>query len=111
MILSPPTIQELYWWIHNISYVKGKAIGLLDSSFIITRITSKQGGGAVTNSSVVSGRWLSEESQLHINVLELKAVYFVYLSIVSDVRHQHIQFQVDKTVVAYLNHMSFGHGP
>lgn len=46
-----------------------------------------------------SDGWSSEEMQVHINFIELKAVHFLRMW-VADVYGQNIQIQVNKTAVA-----------
>lgn len=53
------------------------------------------------NQCRVSGRWSTEEMQLHINFLELKAFHFVLMTVADQIYDQNIQIQVDnKTAVA-----------
>jgi hypothetical protein len=53
---------------------------------------------------VIHGRWLEEDNQLHINVLELKAVWFALLMF-KDLKDQLVLIRTDNmTSVAYINH-------
>ena len=43
------------------------------------------------------------EDEFHINVLELKAVYFALLSLCRDEQYSHVKFLIDNTTaVAYI---------
>lgn len=49
------------------------------------------------------GPWLEGEDEFHINVLELKAVYFALLSLCRDEQYSHVKFLIDNTTaVAYI---------
>lgn len=61
-------------------------------------------GGGVMNNQERSGRWTQEETFLHINVLELRAVQFALLTLVRDLRNQNIHLKIDnESAVAYIN--------
>lgn len=51
----------------------------------------RMGGGREMNQCRVSGRWSTEEMQLHINFLELKAVHFVLMTVADQIYGQNIQ--------------------
>lgn len=56
--------------------------------------------------STTGGRWSSDESCLHINELELQAVYFALKSLYTDVSSSHIRIMSDNTTtVCYINNM------
>ena len=59
------------------------------------------------NSISTGGRWLERESEMHINYLELKAVFAGLQAFVNEMRDVYIRVQLDNTTaVAYIN--SFG---
>jgi len=65
---------EILWWKHNI-LKSFKNIHLPEVDIILHTDPSKAGWG-ITNSDISSGgRWSLVEQELHINVLELKALY------------------------------------
>lgn len=82
--------------------LNGKPIHFQDPTIIITTDASKKKRmGGKMNQCRVSGRWSTEEMQLHINFLELKAVHFVLMTVADQIYGQNIQIQVDnKTAVA-----------
>lgn len=110
MTISSESIMELKWWIQNLETHNGKPVQFQDPTIVITTDASKKGWGGEMNQHRVSGRWSSEETQFHINFLELKAVQFLLMTLANQVYGQNIQIQVDnKTAVAYLNHMGGTH--
>jgi hypothetical protein len=74
MKFSQLAIEELNWWMKNVEDCNGKPIQIQDPSVILTTDASKRGWGAVLNGITTSGLWSAQEV-LHINILELQAVY------------------------------------
>jgi len=110
MKLSQLAIEELNWWMKNVEDCNGKPIQIQDPSVILTTDASKRGWGAVLNGITTSGLWSAQEVHLHINILELQAVYFALLALGHSIHNQHIQVQIDnKSAVAYINHMGGTH--
>ena len=106
MKFSQLAIEELNWWMKNVEDCDGKPIQIQDPSVILTTDASKRGWGAVLNGITTSGLWSAQEVHLHINILELQAVYFALHSI----HNQHIHVQIgNKSAVAYINHMGGTH--
>ena len=65
---------------------------------------SQKGWGAHLNEIVLSGLWSNKEAQLHINVLELKAVLLALKGLQEHLQGQTVLICSDNsTVVAYLN--------
>lgn len=51
------------------------------------------------------GRWTTDEMNLHINCLELKAAFFSLQAFCSEMSNKHIKIEMDNTTaVAYVNH-------
>ena len=72
---------------------------LFDAKFF-----SQKGWGAHLNEIVLSGLWSNKEAQLHINVLELKAVLLALKGFQEHLQGQTVLICSDNsTVVAYLN--------
>jgi len=62
--------------------------------------------GAVYNGASTGGQWTDEESLLHINLLELKAIYFALCSFLNKSQNEHIRIKTDNTTcVAYINNL------
>ena len=65
---------------------------------------SNQGWGAHLENMTVSGNWADQEKSLHINVLELKAVFLALKSFQNKILNKRILIATDNaTVVSYLN--------
>ena len=75
MELCPRSINDLNWWVGNIS-LASKSIVKSHPSYIIKSDASTLGWGAVLDSLAIGGRWTVSESSSHINYLELLAAFF-----------------------------------
>ena len=74
MKISYESSQDLKWWEDNIDtachYISNRS-----PNFQIETDASEMGWGARRGNKSAGGRWSFEESEYHINVLELKAVH------------------------------------
>ena len=71
---------------------------------MITTDASMLGWGAVVNGTSCGGQWTTEESESHINVLELKAMEFGVKSFFKSSRNEHIRIRSDNmTAIQYIN--------
>jgi len=103
MCISPNAKAELQWWIKNAS-TTFRPIHIPPHTCFITTDASKFGWGAVFNGRSTGGRWSADESQRHINELELLAINFGLKSFLNDVLNEHIRIRTDNsTAVAYIN--------
>lgn len=103
--LSQEGEEDLRWWLTN-APVGLRAIRAEGPSITITTDASKLGWGAVVNDSKTGGRWSLEESELHINVLELMAIELGLATFFAASRGSFIRVVTDNTTaVAYVNHM------
>ena len=75
VLLDPQAREELQWWITNIKRVNGSPIHPPATEMVITSDASKMGWGATFGNLSTNGRWSKQKSDLHINVLELKATF------------------------------------
>ena len=73
MCLSKGSRTELLWWTQNITQLCRSLI-TTKLDLILTTDASLLGWGAVSNVKETGGHWHLEEKNLHINVLEMKAV-------------------------------------
>ena len=109
--LSLEASKDLRWWISSLGYHNGRPIYTQEPSLVLESDASKKRWGAHCRESGMStgGPWTREESQAHINWLELKAAH---LAIQSFVKHPncHIQMFLDSQVaIAYINQMGGTH--
>lgn len=71
VMLSDQAIKEVNWWVNQVEVWNRKALINPNPAVIIQSDTNKKGWGAVCERVRIEGFWLQEESQNHINVLEL----------------------------------------
>ena len=105
MQLSSHSLEELDWWIHNVSQSK-RDIVHPNPSILLQSDASKLGWGAVCMDESIGGGWTPAEATAHINILQLQAAFFALKSFAREVSNTHIQLQMNNTTaVAYLNNM------
>jgi hypothetical protein len=98
--------EDLEWWVNNIE-TEEKTITNPKPSMVIETDASNKGWGACVKGKrelTTGGHWSVEESQEHINYLELLAVWFGIKCFAKGKRGTHIKILSDNTTtVAYLN--------
>lgn len=105
MSLSDRAIEDITWWHDNVQYscntiLKG------NPSYTVTSDACKTGWGATLGSVRTGGLFSFEESNYHINILELKAVLFSLKALCSDMQTVHIKVLSDNsTTVHTINNM------
>ena len=110
--LSHDAIREVQWWFDNImdSFANTKSGPKID--YVIHTDASQEGWGASDGSlSDINGRWSMGEQNMHINVLELKAIKLAiqsYLPLQHNVRHIRIKSD-NTTAIAYINKKGGSH--
>ena len=98
--VAPP---QLRWWLEESNVLPGQPLHPLKHALQIFTDTSKEGWGAHLNERTARGTWSLPESKLHINHLELKAV-FLALKEFQDLSINLVLVATDNTtVVAYIN--------
>ena len=109
MSLSLEAKSELQWWIDNI----GNAFNVIEHeppSVIINSDASKIGWGGVLEGTTCGGHWSPQESEVHINCLELLAALFSLQALAADKGSTHIRLKIDNTTaVAAINNMGTSH--
>ena len=105
MFIGADAKSELQWWLDN-CYNSFKPIRIDPPSHILTTDASLLGWGAVYNENSTGGQWNDEETLLHINLLELKAILFGLQSFLSHLSNTHVRIRSDNaTAVAYINNL------
>ena len=105
--LSDTAINDLSWWVHNLekSYAN-ISHGKPDITIFTDSSKSGYGFHRVENNLKGSGLWSSHESRMHINILEIKAIWFALNALVRDCKGKHIRIMIDnKTALAYVREM------
>ena len=103
---SALSLRDLHWW-KSCPVHPPRPLTPFSPHITVTTDSSLSGWGAFSSSGQEAfGFWTEEESSLHINALESKAVLFSFLSFFRDVSDTSILVQSDnKTTIAYINHM------
>lgn len=96
--LSGECLEDIQWWIDNVSLMK-KPIYQRDPEIVIFTDASLSGwGGYLLDSTSTGGQWSPEESENHINYLELRAVLLSLQSFCRFMDNKHIRIRSDNTV-------------
>ena len=103
VIPVPRSLQpHLRWWLEESSVLLGQPLHPLKHALQIFTDASKEGWGAHLNEHTARGTWSLPESKLHINHLELKAVFLALFRTL--VCNKTVLIATDNTtVVAYIN--------
>ena len=77
----PPALHpHLDWWLDEKNVLRGQPLHPLRHAIQVFTDTSNEGWGAHLEDSTARGVWSEPESHLHINFLELKAVFLALKS-------------------------------
>ena len=110
--LSPHVRSLILEWSSLDRLRAGKPFSPPPTTLSLTTDASRSGWGAVLPPHRVSGLWSRQESLVHINSLELRAVFLALQSLESHVLGRSILVRSDNTtVVAYINHQGGTHSP
>ena len=97
-------LNHLKWWENLQNLMAGAPIHPHIHNTLVFTDASQKGWGAHLNKIVLSGLWSNKEAQLHINVLELKAVLLALKGFQEHLQGQRVVICSDNsTVVSYLN--------
>ena len=105
MTFTDWALKDLDWWEQNILKLWAPVRRSNPDKIIYTDASKKGWGWARRDTNEQGGgRWNQEETELHINVLELKAVYLSLRSLCKEDSHIHIRIMSDNsTTVANIN--------
>lgn len=105
IIVAAPVINCLKWWLVRKNVMATVPLHPPKPSISIYTDASLQGWGAHMGEYTVQGTWTISESVLHINVLELKAVFKALKALApKHPQHKVIRVVTDNTTVAcYIN--------
>ena len=94
----------LDWWQNPANVMKGSDLHPKDHSIQLFTDASNEGWGAHLKPNSTQGLWSPQEKGLHINVLELKAVFLTLRHFKDQCQDQTVLVATDNsTVVAYIN--------
>jgi hypothetical protein len=109
MSISSEAKVELNWWITNLP-TSFKLILATPIDIVIYSDASKIGWGAALGNQSTGGNWCKQESECHINILEMRAALFALKSFVSFLSGKHVKIMVDNSTTVYvLNNMGTNH--
>ena len=106
--------SHLQWWINPIRFEIGTSIHPPDPEFFLYTDASHYGWGAHLEPTTLSfhGRWTENQSQLHINMLEMMAIRLALKQAKTFIHHSCIMISADNTtVVSYINKQGGTHSP
>ena len=95
---------HLQWWLKEDNVLTGQPLHPMQHALQIFTDTSKEGWGAHLNEFIARGTWPLPECKLHINYLELKAVFLALKEFQKLCMGKMVLIVTDNTtVVAYIN--------
>ena len=96
--------RDLSWWMVRDHLLVGVRFGTPALDLHLYSDASSSGWGAHLLDQNVSGVWSTQEKLLHINLLEMKALFLGLQAFQEDVAGHHVTAMCDNsTVVAYVN--------
>ena len=102
--LSRSLHPHLQWWLKESNVLTGQPLHLIRHALQVFTDASKEGWGAHLNEFTARGTWSLPESKLHINYLELKAVFLALREFQHLCVGKMLLIATDNTtVVAYIN--------
>ena len=104
--LIPLDLQSrlaILWWTNRDNLRRGVPLGTIDVEYYLYSDSSTQGWGAHLQDLTASGIWSQDQSQLHINVLELQAIWLGLRAFSQRVENAKVALMSNNTsAVAYL---------
>ena len=105
---------HLKWLMNTNRFVQGMPIHPPDPKIFLYTDASHFGWGAHLEPMSLSfhGRWSEDQSQLHINMLEIMAIRFTLIRAFKYIHHPCVMISTDNTtVVSYINKQGGTHSP
>ena len=105
VILIPKSLHpHLQWWLEESNMLQGQPLHTIKHALQIFTDASKEGWGAHLNEHMARGSWSLSESKLHINYLELKAVFLALKAFQNICTDKIVLVATDNTIiVSYIN--------
>ena len=104
--LSLAAKEELSWWGDQLTKWNGKSLVLRNPDLQIESDASRIGWGAFCEEVHTGGPWSREETDYHINCLELLAATLAVKTFLKDQVNKRILLLIDnRTAVAYINNL------
>ena len=98
-------IKDLEWWASPREFLPAKTLYSFSPDFTVFTDSSKTGwGGWSSDGAETHGFWSLSEQELHINILELDTVFFIFQSFYKNYSNCSILIRSDNTtVISYIN--------
>ena len=97
-------LKHLRWWEDQLNLMKGAPLHPTEHNVLIFTDASQKGWGAHLGNLSLSGLWKPQETNLHINLLELKAVVLALKGFQDHIVEEKVLICSDNsTVVSYIN--------
>jgi hypothetical protein len=104
LVLDPPTVKDLTWWVSTLSEWNGAPISTKPVEAQVTTDASGLGWGAVYQGMEAKGVWEPHISQCSSNFRELLTTLLAIMSFLPYLRHKRVQLVTDNiSTVAYIN--------
>ncbi|XP_075959924.1 LOW QUALITY PROTEIN: uncharacterized protein LOC142963104 [Anarhichas minor] len=102
--ISPACVVTLRPWGDSTALTSGVPLGTVSSRVTLTTDASLSGWGATMLGRTVNGTWDPRQAQMHVNLLELWAVFYALKHFQTFLQGRHVLVKTDNTtVVAYIN--------
>ena len=96
--------SHLRWWSDLANILKGRSLQQSQTNITITTDASNSGYGGHVMNQFVQGTWSAVQKKLHINFLELEAVFLTLKHFLPILQGQNVLIRSDNTtVVQYIN--------
>ena len=106
MTLSRHAKDDLRWWSENLNETYAPIQWPPITDEMATDASSLIGWGAVLGKHQTGGAWSDDESDIHINVKEMMAIYFAIRSFVNLIANTHVRVLCDNTTaISVINKM------
>ena len=105
---------HLKWWMNTNRFSQGMPIHPPDPKIFLYMDANQYGWGAHLEPMSLSfhGRWLEDQSQLHICMLEKMAIRFALIKALKSIHHSCVMISTNNTtVVSYINKQGGTHSP
>ena len=96
--------SHLQWWLVSANTMKGRSLHQAQTNITMTTDASMYGYGGHVGNHFIQGTWSETQQKLHINYLELEAVFLTLKHFLPLLKNQNVLVRCDNTtVVQYIN--------
>ena len=104
VFLPENCLEDLLWWREEGRLTQGVPVMIPPPEMTLFTDASRSGWGAHLEELVASGVWTEDDQHLHINLLELRAVFLALQAFQNRLMGHRVALMSDNTtVVAYIN--------